>query len=217
MEEIKVLIVDDHTLMRSGLKLMLANQADIRVIGEAADGEEALSLVAATQPDVVLLDVTMPGMSGLECLAKLRETDPSLKVILLTMHEDIRYLKEGFSSGAMGYVLKKAADDVLYEAIRTVCAGQVFMQANMAQTLFTEMRELKTKTKLDTSKPLSDQERRVLTLIALGHSNAEIAENLVVSSRTVETYKYRIMEKLDTKKRSDLVKYAMEQGLIKKD
>lgn len=216
MDEVKVVIVDDHTLMRSGLKLMLANQPEISVVGEAADGNEALRLVETLKPDIVLLDVSMPEMNGLECMKRIRESDESVRVILLTMHEDIRYLKEGFAAGASGYVLKKAADDVLFEAIRTVRSGQVFVQNSMAQSLVCELKERKNRPAIEDNKPLSEQEKRVLSLIALGHSNAEIAENLVVSTRTVETYKYRIMDKLNTKKRADLVKYAIEQGLVVK-
>lgn len=212
MTAVKVLIVDDHTLMRSGLKLMLANQQDIDVIGEAADGEEALAMVDALSPDVVLLDVSMPGMSGLECVKKIRLVKPEVKAILLTMHEDIRYLKEGFAAGATGYVLKKAADDTLYQAIRTVHTGEVFIQKSMAQLLVSNPKDIDT-AKPEAAKTLSEQERKVLALIAMGFSNAEIADKLFISSRTVETYKYRIMEKLNVKKRSDLVKYAMDQGL----
>ncbi len=216
MGEVKVVIADDHTLMRSGLKLMLTNQPDISVVGEAADGAEALKLVEALRPDIVLLDVSMPEMNGLECMKRIREIDAAVKVILLTMHEDIRYLKEGFAAGASGYVLKKAADDVLYEAIRTVRAGEVFVQNSMAQSLVCELKERRDRPSIADTKPLSEQEKRVLSLIAMGHSNAEIAEQLVVSTRTVETYKYRIMDKLNTKKRADLVKYAIDQGLVVK-
>lgn len=213
MPPTRVMIVDDHTLMRSGLKLMLANQPDIEVVGEAADGETALVLFEAARPDLVLLDVSMPGLGGLGCLKKIKEIAPETKVILLTMHEDVRYLKEGFEAGASGYVLKKAADDVLYQAIRTVSAGEVFMQANMAQALVCELKK-KTVAQPEKVKALSEQERRVLVLIARGYSNAEIAGEMAVSIRTVETYKTRIMEKLNTKKRSDLIKYALDQGLV---
>ncbi|MDR7869121.1 MAG: response regulator transcription factor [Sporomusaceae bacterium] len=216
MGEVKVVIADDHTLMRSGLKLMLTNQPDISVVGEAADGAEALKLIENLKPDIVLLDVSMPEMNGLECMKRIREIDADVKVILLTMHEDIRYLKEGFAAGASGYVLKKAADDVLYEAIRKVRAGEVFVQNSMAQSLVCELKQRRDRPSIADTKPLSEQEKRVLSLIAMGHSNAEIAEQLVVSTRTVETYKYRIMDKLNTKKRADLVKYAIEQGLVAK-
>lgn len=216
MSEIKIMIVDDHTLMRAGLKLLLANQADIQVIGEAENGEAALLLIETAKPDIVLLDVSMEGMNGLECLKKIVELNPAIKVILLTMHEDITYLRQGFSAGAMGYVLKKAADAVLYHAIRTVFAGEVYIQSSLAQALLTEVKESQTPIVLPTTKPLSGQENKVLELIALGFSNAEIAQQLMVSARTIETYKYRIMEKLQATKRSDLVRYAIDQGIIVK-
>lgn len=216
MNKIKIIIVDDHTLMRAGLKVLLANQSDIQVVGEAENGETALLLIEAVKPDIVLLDVSMDGMSGLECLEKMLEIKPAIKVILLTMHEDITYLRQGFATGAMGYVLKKAADAVLYHAIRTVFSGEVYIQSSMAQALLVQSKEVQSPVPLPDTKPLSGQESKVLALIALGFSNAEIAQQLMVSSRTIETYKYRIMEKLQAKKRSDLVKYAIDQGIIAK-
>ncbi|GMB02246.1 response regulator transcription factor [Pelosinus sp. IPA-1] len=216
MSEIKIIIVDDHALMRAGLKSLLANQSDILVIGEAESGDAALLLIETAKPDIVLLDISMHGMNGLECLTSIKQRSPDIKVILLTMHEDISYLRQGFAAGAMGYVLKKAADDVLYHAIRTVFAGEVYIQSSMAQSLLTECKEPQPPIASPNTKPLSAQENKVLTLIALGYSNAEIAQQLMVSARTIETYKYRIMEKLQAKKRSDLVKYAIEQGIIVK-
>ena len=216
MSEIKIIIVDDHTLMRAGLKSLLANQSDIQVVGEADSGDAALLLMETTKPDIVLLDISMHGMNGLECLKNIMEKGLDIKVILLTMHEDITYLRQGFAAGAMGYVLKKAADDVLYHAIRTVFAGEVYIQSSMAQSLLTEREEPQAPIASPNTKPLSAQENKVLTLIALGYSNAEIAQQLMLSARTIETYRYRIMEKLQAKKRSDLVKYAIEQGIIVK-
>lgn len=209
---IKVLIVDDHTLMRSGLRALLANQPDIEVIGEASDGEEALHVIRQTAPDIVLLDVSMPGMNGLACLKRMKEAMDT-KVILLTMHEDPKYLHEGFALGAMGYILKRAADEVLYQAIRTVQAGEIYLQPAMAKFFIPQYQKKHQGSETKTNKQLSEQERRVLSLIATGYSNAEIADRLEISIKTVETYKYRIMEKLNAKKRSDLVKYALEHGI----
>ena len=194
--------------MRTGLRLMLDAQSDIEVIGEAADGEKAIPLICEQRPDVVLLDVSMPNMNGLDCLKRIKECCPSVKIIFLTMHEDVRYLQEGLALGVDGYVLKKAADEVLYQAIRTVCSGEVFLHAEMARSLATAGME-KTDDRPPTDiKPLSEQETKVLCQIADGFSNSEIAEQLHLSVKTVETYKYRIMEKLKTRRRSDLVKYA---------
>lgn len=214
MKKIKVLIVDDHTLMRSGLRLMLSAQEDIEVVGEAADGNGGIAMAQKMRPDVVLLDISMPGMNGLECLNALLANQPDLKVILLTMHEDARYVKEGFALGAMGYVLKKAADDVLYQAVRVVYSGEMYIQPSITKAVVAELTERPRVD--DLRKPLSDQEKKVLSLIAAGYANREIAEQLVISVKTVETYKYRIMDKLNCKKRSDLVKFALDNGLLNK-
>ncbi|MCX7781002.1 MAG: response regulator transcription factor [Negativicutes bacterium] len=212
MSKIRVLIVDDHTLMRAGLRSLLSGQKDIEVVGEAADGKDALKLAAMSLPNVILLDISMMEMNGLECLKALPEICPDAKVILLTMHEDSRYIKEGFALGAMGYILKKAADDVLYEAIRMVNAGEMYLHQSMTKTLVGELKGDR-KPEYAPAKPLSEQEKRVLSLIAEGYSNREIAEQMLLSVKTVETYKYRIMEKLQCKKRSDLVKYATGRGM----
>lgn len=213
MSKIKVLIADDHTLMRSGLRLMLSGQQDIEVVGEAADGNEAIALAEKNVPDIVLLDISMPEVSGLECLKGLQTKSPGSKVILLTMHEDARYIKEGFALGARGYIVKKAADEVLYQAIRTVHAGGVYLQPSMTKALIGENKS-QTSRGNHANKALSEQERRVLSFIASGYSNSEIADQLGISVKTVETYKYRLMDKLACKKRSDLVKFALDSGII---
>lgn len=211
MQHIRVLIVDDHALMRSGLKSLLQGCEDIEVVGEAGDGETAVSLVAALSPDIVLLDVSMPGMGGLNSARVLHREYPHARIILLTMHEESRYVKEGLAAGAAGYVMKKSVDEVLYQAIRSVYAGQVFLPASLAQDLWNEKEAGKA---VQPNKPLSEQERRVLALIARGYANAEIAEELTISVKTVETYKMRVMEKIGATKRSELVQYALEQGLL---
>ncbi len=215
MNEITVAIVDDHTLMRSGLNLMLSKQDDIRVVGEAANAEEALLLIEEQKPVVVLLDISMPGISGLECLQAISCCSPQSRVILLTMHEDSQYVQAGLAAGAMGYVLKKAADEVLYQAIRNVAAGVVFLQPDTMKALLTRTRQQPPTPAPKPYKALSEKETVVLALIAQGFSNAEIAEELKISVKTVETYKYRIMEKLDVRKRSELVKFAMNNGIIR--
>jgi two-component system response regulator NreC len=212
MNKIKVLIVDDHTLMRSGLRLMLSGQQDIEVVGEASDGHGAVVLAEKNSPDIILLDISMPELNGLECLKVLAAKCPRTKVILLTMHEDARYLKEGFALGAMGYIVKKAADEVLYQAIRAVYAGEMYLQPSMTKALVGEFKERITPENRPV-KTLSEQEKKVLSYIAAGYSNLEIAEKMLISVKTVETYKYRIMDKLQCKKRSDLVKFAVETGL----
>ena len=215
MKKIRVMIVDDHAMIRSGLKVLLANCQDIEVVAEAGDAEAALPLVAECAPDIVLLDISLPGISGLECVRRIRRDHAAVRVILLTMHEDPRYLQEGVAAGAAGYVMKKAADDVLYQAIRSVQAGQLFLPACMAAELWQDGNGNNGKDEtVQASRPLSEQETKVLTLIARGFSNAEIAAELVISVKTVETYKARLLEKLNVTKRSELVKYAIEQGLL---
>lgn len=217
MSTIRIVIVDDHTLMRSGLKLMLANQADIEVVGEAADAVSALRLIEAVKPDIVLLDISMPDRSGIDCITDILEIDGKTKILLLTMYEDPEYLKQGFALGAVGYVLKKAADDALYQAIRTVYAGSVFFPAAMSAAFIPAKPKQGNPLQDGAKRPLSEQEKSVLRLIAMGYSNVEIGEKLLISTKTVETYKYRVMEKLNAKKRSDLVKYALENGLINRE
>ena len=211
MQRIRILIVDDHVLMRSGLRALLSSCLDVEVVGEAGDGQAALAMLGETTPDIVLLDVSMPGMGGLECVRLIRRDHPGVRVILLTMHEDARYLQEGVAAGAAGYVMKKSADEVLYQAIRSVYNGQVFLPACMAEELWSENTHEKS---IQPSRSLSEQERKVLTLIARGYSNAEIAADLSISVKTVETYKSRLMEKLDATKRSELVQYAIDQGML---
>ena len=212
MYRIRVLIVDDHILVRSGLKVLLGACSDIEVVGEGGDGLEALAMIASTRPDVVLMDVTMPGMGGLDCIRQIRRNYPAVRVILLTMHEDVRYLKEGLEVGAAGYVMKKSADEVLYQAVRSVFNGQVFLPASMASELWKD--DDTTVKPQQPARLLSEQEKKVLELIARGFSNSEIAAELTISVKTVETYKARIMEKLSVTKRSELVKYAIEQGML---
>ena len=214
MKKIRVMIVDDHAMIRSGLKVLLANCQDIEVVAEAGDAETALALIAGCAPDIVLLDISLPGISGLECVRRIRRDHALVRVILLTMHEDPRYLQEGVAAGAAGYVMKKAADDVLYQAIRSVQAGQLFLPACMAAELWQAGNGNGKGETVQAIRPLSEQETKVLALIARGFSNAEIAAELVISVKTVETYKSRLLEKLNVTKRSELVKYAIEQGLL---
>ena len=215
MDKITIVIVDDHTLVRAGLKLMLSRQDDMNVVGEAANAKDALLIIGQTKPSVVLLDISMPEISGLECLRDILKTSPKSKVILLTMHEESQYVKEGLAGGAVGYILKKAADEVLYQAIRSVVAGVVFLQPDTMQSILAQTQKEKQKLPQKAHKALSEKEKTVLSLIAQGFSNAEIAKELRISVKTVETYKYRIMEKLNAKKRSELVKFAMENGIVR--
>lgn len=218
-EKIRLVLVDDHAVLRAGLTALLNAEADMEVVGEAGDGAASLPVVADQQPDVVLLDINMPTMSGLEVLAQLRQVAPQSRILVLTMHDDQTYLRQVLAQGGAGYVLKQAADSELLTAIRTVYHGGAFLHPAHAQAL------LATPATTAPAAPgtqgdlalLSEREVEVLKYIALGHSNKEIAELLYLSVKTVETYKTRIMEKLDVKSRAALVRFALKQGLLTAD
>ncbi|MEA4901796.1 response regulator transcription factor [Desulfitobacterium sp.] len=215
-KKLRILLADDHAVLRAGLKLLLNAETDIEVVGEASDGEEAITQVNILRPDLLLLDLTMPKLNGVDCIEELMKIHPNLKILVLTMHDDEEYLKAVLRVGAKGYVLKKAADVELLSAIRTVARGEMFIYPSMAAELV--YRQLvspaDTERKEKNVKLLSDRERDVLRYLALGHTNHEIADMLHVSIKTVETYKGRLMEKLEMRKRADLVRYALDHGII---
>jgi len=210
MKKIRVLIVDDHAVLRAGLRTLLNLQPDMEVAGEAAEGLEALERVKGLEPDVVLMDITLPGMEGLEVTKKLRKTHPNVKVLILTMHEDRRYLYSALKAGASGYVVKRAADTELIDAIRAAHRGDVFLHPSMARIVAEDYVEQGA-----TEKGLSDREREVLRLIAEGCTYKEMAKLLAVSVKTIETYRERIKEKLGLNTRAELVRYALERGLLR--
>lgn len=216
-EKIRIVLVDDHAVLRAGLTALLNAEADMEVVGEAGDGTASLRVVADQQPDVILLDINMPNMSGLEALAPLRQVAPQSRVLVLTMHDDQTYLRQVLSQGGAGYVLKQAADSELLTAIRTVYHGGAFLHPAHAQALLTTPTASTPNGSQDDLSLLSEREVEVLKYIALGHSNKEIAELLYLSVKTVETYKTRIMEKLDVKSRAALVRFALKQGLLTAD
>lgn len=209
---ISLLLVDDHAVLRSGLKMLLNSQKDMDVIGEAKSGSEAVTKVKQLNPDIILLDISMPGMGGLEALEKIKKSSQS-KVLMLTMHADEKYLQEALKAGASGYVLKQAADTELLKAIRDVAQGEIYLDSNLAQDLVKSMYIPRNETK-NSDSTLTEREKEVLKLVALGYTNKEIGESLQVSVKTVETHKSRIMEKIHCHKRSDLVRYAITHGYI---
>ncbi len=210
--QIRLLLVDDHTVLRSGLRLLLDSNQDMTVVGEAESGEEAIEKIKEINPDIVLLDISMPGMGGIQALKKIKQISET-KVLMLTMHADEEYLKEGLQAGASGYVLKQAADSELIGAIREVYSGRIYLDSGMAQNLLkTIYHPVNSKNQVNST--LTDREREVLKLIALGYTNKEIGEILVVSVKTVESHKTKIMEKIKCKKRSEMVRYAIENGYI---
>ena len=206
-----MLIVDDHAVVRSGIRLLLAQEPDIEPVGEAGTGREAIFEARALKPDLILMDVVMPDQTGLEVLPTLLHEQPEVKVMLLSMQDDPRYVREAFEAGASGYVLKEAADADVVAAIREVAAGGHYVHPELgARLVAAESRERK-RAEED---PLSDREHEVLRLLALGHTNQEIAKQLYISVRTAETHRAHIMQKLRLSTRAELVRYALDQGLL---
>ncbi|MBI5670815.1 MAG: response regulator transcription factor [Chloroflexi bacterium] len=215
-EPIRILLADDHAVLRSGLRLLINSQPDMTVVGEAGSGSEATAQAAALQPDVLLLDLNMPGMDGLAALPQLKQDAPNSRILILTMYDDVSYLQEALNAGAAGYVLKKAVDSELLTAIRAVMRGETYVHSAMTQKLLQKFETVSTTAKAssDPWATLSDRERDVLRLVALGYTNAEIAGELFLSVKTVETYRARGMEKLNLQTRAQLVKAALERGLL---
>jgi two-component system response regulator NreC len=208
---IRVLVVDDHAVVRSGLRLLLEREDDIECAGEAESAASAVRDARYLQPDVVVLDVTMPGQSGIDALPALREAAPDAKVLVLSMHDDPRYVREAFAAGALGYVLKEAADTEIVAAVREVSSGGRYVHPTLGARLVQEESEERARAESD---PLSEREREVLRLLALGHTNQEIAKLLFISVRTAETHRAHIMRKLRLSTRADLVRYALANGLL---
>ncbi|MBE0689084.1 MAG: response regulator transcription factor [Anaerolineae bacterium] len=209
----RILLADDHAVLRSGLRLLLEKQPDFEVIGEASNGGEALEQAAALQPDVILLDLNMPEMDGLTAIPKLREQAPDSRILILTMHDDASYLKQALQSGAAGYVLKQVVDTELLLALRAVLRGEIYVHSAMTQKLLDQVvNPSAAPADVDPWKGLSEREYEVLKRVALGYTNAEIAEELFLSAKTVETYRARGMEKLNVETRAQLVKSALQHG-----
>jgi DNA-binding NarL/FixJ family response regulator len=204
----RVLIVDDHSLVRAGIALLLEHQDDMTPVGQAGTAAEAVAMARELRPDIVLLDVTLPGGSGLECLPELLGACPGVKVLMLSMHEDPSYVRAALSAGAAGYVLKDAAYEELVDAIRRVAAGQPYVAPALGAMLAVQAG-------VDADDDLSEREREVLALLARGYTNQEIASRLYVSVRTVESHRAHILTKLRLSTRADLVNYALESGLLR--
>jgi two-component system, NarL family, response regulator NreC len=208
---IRVLVVDDHAVVRSGLVLMLGREDDMEVVGEAGRAEEAILRAKLLQPDVVLLDVVLPGRSGIEIAPEIRDAAPDTKLLILSMQDDPRYVHEAFGAGASGYVLKEAADTEVVAAIREVANGGNYVHPALGARLAAHAARERTEAEDD---PLSEREHEVLRLLALGHTNQEIAKMLYISVRTAETHRAHIMQKLRLDTRAELVRYALAHGLL---
>jgi two-component system, NarL family, response regulator NreC len=208
---IEVVLVDDHAVVRSGLRLLLDKQEDITVVGEAGNAKDAIFRARALKPDVILLDVVMPGESGIEVLPKLLQESPETNVLVLSMQDDPSYVREAFAAGAAGYVLKEAADEEVVAAVREIAGGGRYVHPALGARMVAADAQERAAAEAD---PLSDREREVLRLLALGHTNQEIAEQLYISVRTAESHRAHIMQKLRLSTRAELVRYALSHGLI---
>jgi two-component system, NarL family, response regulator NreC len=208
---ISVVLVDDHAVVRSGLRLLLDAQDDLEVVGEAGNAKDAIFRARAMKPDVILLDVVMPGESGIEVLPKLLTESPDSKVLVLSMQDDPSYVREAFGAGASGYVLKEAADEEVVSAVREIAAGGRYVHPTLGARLVAAEAQERAAAEAD---PLSEREREVLRLLALGHTNQEIAKQLYISVRTAESHRAHIMQKLRLSTRAELVRYALSHGLL---
>lgn len=215
MTKLRVFLADDHVVVREGLKVLVNAQADMEVTGEAGDGQDTCEQVPQLKPDVVVLDVSMPRMNGAEAAERLKRECPQVKVLALTVHEDKGYLRLLLEAGAAGYVLKRAAAEELIRAIRAVAAGGIYLDPALAGKVVGGFVRKPSSKPAAGGSELSDRETEVVRLVAAGHSNKEIAGQLDLSVKTVETYKARSLEKLGLHSRADLVRYALQRGWLK--
>jgi DNA-binding NarL/FixJ family response regulator len=216
-ERIRVLLVDDQRLMREGLRILLELEADLEIVGEAVDGHTALDVYADRQPDVVLMDVRMPGMDGVEATWRLRERWPEARIIILTTFDDDEYVFEGLRAGARGYLLKDVSGHDLAEAVRTVAAGGALIEPSVARRVVAEFARMAPPARASDAglpEPLSDREREILKLLAQGLSNREIADRLSLAQGTVKNYVTTILQKLGARDRTQAALRARELGLI---
>jgi two-component system response regulator NreC len=215
MEPIRILIADDHNVVRSGLRVLLDSQADLQVVEEAGTGEETVERTVALRPDICLLDIGMPGINGLEAARQIREQAPEVRIIVLTMYDDEAYLRQFLEMGAAGFVLKKAADTELVNAIRAVHRGESFVYPSLMRRLIDSYLEQEPST-TDTrgGEEISPREGEVLRLVALGYTSQQVADELCISVSTVETHRAHIMEKLGLRGRAQLVRYALAKGIL---
>jgi two-component system, NarL family, response regulator NreC len=204
-------LIDDHAVVRSGLSLLLDAEEDIEVIGEGGSAQDAVFRARALKPDVMLLDVVMPGQSGIEAMPKVLKESPDTKVLVLSMQDDPSYVREAFAAGASGYVLKEAVDEEVVAAVREIANGGRYVHPTLGARIVAAEAQERAAAEAD---PLSEREREVLRLLALGHTNQEIAQTLYISVRTAESHRAHIMQKLHLSTRAELVRYALSHGLL---
>lgn len=215
MKQIRILLADDHNVVRRGLRLLLESQPEFMVVGEAADGRQAVEQAEATSPDVVVLDVAMPNLSGIEAAQRITSLAPNIAVLVLSMHSDGGYVTRALRAGARGYLLKDSSEGDLVVAIRTVCAGRTFFSADISRMLVEDyVREIRERNAEDSFDVLTSREREILQLIAEGKSNKEVATLLNVSLHTVETHRRNLQDKLNLHNFAELILYAVRNRII---
>jgi two-component system response regulator NreC len=216
MSEVRLLLVDDHAVVRTGLRMLLESQSDLRIIGEASTGAEALEMAESEKPHIIVMDITLPDMSGIEVTRRLKQTHPEIAIVALTIHEDEQYFFEMLQAGAAGYVPKRAAPDDLIGAIRAAAMGEIYLYPSLAKALVADYLSHAGSEPQRNSleEPLTPREEEVMRLVAQGLTNDEIAEQLVISRHTVARHRENLMRKLGLHNRSELVKYAIRKGII---
>ncbi len=212
--KMKILVVDDHAIMRDGIRALLVLQDDVEIVGEAANGNEAVERVRELSPDVVIMDIAMPGMDGLEATRRIVKKSPKVKVLVLTQYDNKEYILSAIKAGAAGFVPKRALGSELVSAIRAVYQGNSFLYPSAAAALIEDYRQ---QAEGDSYDSLTPREREILKLIADGHTSRQIADMLFISLKTVLGHRAKIMEKLDLHNRTELIKYAMRKGLVSMD
>jgi DNA-binding NarL/FixJ family response regulator len=212
MDRIRVVIADDHGILREGIKALLASVPDVEVVGEAADGRAAVEMCCKLDPDVVLMDIAMPGLGGLEATLQLRKDHPRTRVLVLTQYEDREYVRRFLNAGVAGFVLKKAAGSGLADAIRSAASGGLVLDPGVARHALEDVK--KPPAKGDAYETLTDREKQILKLVAEGRSNKEVAEVLGISVKTAMSHREHVMTKLDVHNRTELVRFALERGVI---
>ncbi|GAA5161738.1 response regulator transcription factor [Pseudonocardia eucalypti] len=211
-DQLRVLICDDHKIVRGGLRRMLSEDPAIKVISDVGTAAEAVAAAARAKPDVVVLDVGLPDQSGLSAIGLIREASPATKILILTMHDDVAYLREAFAAGALGYVLKAAADVELFQAVHDVARGIRYVHPALGAALLEKKSAAVTQTSRVES--LSEREAEILRLLALGYTNPEMADMMQLSVRTVETYRARLQQKVGLRSRAELARLARDAGLV---
>jgi DNA-binding NarL/FixJ family response regulator len=214
MQKIRVLLVDDHTLFREGIRSLLESQPDIKIISEAEDGHKGVEMAIEMEPDVVLLDIAMPLLNGLDAAKKIKRKNPEIQILILTMHENEDYIRNALAFGASGYILKDTKADELIKAVRSIHSGEVVLSPAITNMIVINYLRWGNSQNKDNTRILSPREREVLQLIAEGYTNKQIAEILCISIKTVQAHRSNLMSKLDLHDKGELIKYAIQKKII---